>query len=403
MKLNKIDSPDRISNLVWGTSNISDSIIKVNDYFKEKWIFIEEARRKIQDTPYTSILTFDGNQQLIDLLPKIPTSNTQSLLQEVRCATISVSHFNALSVLNSIKVTDPSNSIFIRNWGIEQNYLQTFSKEKFHEDIYKIKNPLALSIQEGILSTSQFTIFAEQSLNSITQYNIGNLCNISYTNKEKLHYSCLDFLKSYNSLISSFIDTPDSFIKLGSTITSSISMELYSTSHLIKSISIKENQSKDKEKIHNEIIDTNNASLTELLPKLDGGLYTMWIGASESIVKKQHDWARHFVISLRELLTHVIHLLAPDADIKKWNSAPEFYVNGKPTRRARLSYIYRNFNNSKFENFIKKDIDATVEFFNVLNSGTHTIDFCLSDEQAMSLKIKAEGLLKLILTTSLHH
>ena len=46
------------------------------------------------------------------------------------------------------------------------------------------------------------------------------------------------------------------------------------------------------------------------------------------------DRPRHVMTSLRELLTHTLHRLAPDREVQGWSSDSEYYNDGRPTRHA---------------------------------------------------------------------
>src|SRR6185437_3668162 len=86
------------------------------------------------------------------------------------------------------------------------------------------------------------------------------------------------------------------------------------------------------------------------------------------------DHVRHFAISLRELLMHVIHQLAPDEDLARWpEAAPEDYYNGRPTRRLRLRYIFREANGTSYAAFIDDDIKRTIEMIDMLSADTHRL------------------------------
>ena len=126
-------------------------------------------------------------------------------------------------------------------------------------------------------------------------------------------------------------------------------------------------------------------------------MYDIWQGAIQAYYSENVDKIRHFATSIRELFTHVMHILAPDNEVLAWTNEPSFLHEGKPTRKGRLFYICRNVNNEAFVEFIKRDIEATVAFINIFQGGTHKIKPKFSDGQLIAFKSKAESTLKFLL------
>ena len=121
-------------------------------------------------------------------------------------------------------------------------------------------------------------------------------------------------------------------------------------------------------------------------------LVPMWQGANYALSTQNDnpDYVRHCVVSLRELLTQIIHRLAPDKDINTWTSDKQLFHNGKPTRKARLLFLSRSINHDTFTEFIKKDIDALVEFFQLFQRGTHEPTIPFTHKQLLALKARVE-------------
>jgi len=93
----------------------------------------------------------------------------------------------------------------------------------------------------------------------------------------------------------------------------------------------------EKNLSRNEIL-AKIGGVEELLLEIDKGLLTMWRGAIEALESGHEDYARHCSVSLRELLTHIIHKLSPDDEIQEWATDLKFFENGRPTRKARLLF-----------------------------------------------------------------
>jgi hypothetical protein len=136
--------------------------------------------------------------------------------------------------------------------------------------------------------------------------------------------------------------TPQSYIDIGASISKSIPMEFFSNANFLEAISIEQNETVEEQLLKNEVLYENEIKLNEYLPLIENGLYEMWQGAVEAYSSKHHDKIRHFAVSLRELLTHLLHILAPNDEVNLWTNDPQMFHKGQPTRNCRLSYICRN-------------------------------------------------------------
>jgi len=117
--------------------------------------------------------------------------------------------------------------------------------------------------------------------------------------------------------------------------------------------------------LQEEIIAPEIAELLGWLESLDASFPNMLRGAEQTICSQNPDHCRHFASSHRELSTHVLHLLAPDNEVRKWTKDPNHYdKDGRPTRRARLKYIARNHNNDTFVDFLIKDFENQMALLN---------------------------------------
>jgi hypothetical protein len=134
------------------------------------------------------------------------------------------------------------------------------------------------------------------------------------------------------------------------------------------------------------------------LARVDAHLVDTYRGAADVIHRGGPDHVRHFAVSLRELLTHLLHTLAPDDELRKWQLAtPDDYHNGRPTRRLRLRYIFRHANSTTYTSFIADDIKRTVEMIDILNADTHRL-FAEADADALRLVLRrVEGVLAILL------
>jgi hypothetical protein len=146
-------------------------------------------------------------------------------------------------------------------------------------------------------------------------------------------------------------------------------------------------------------IETNDILLRVLL-ELDPELVNLWLGAKEAIISDNPDKARHFNVSLRELFTHVLHKLAPDKEIKSWSAIQDDFKDGRPTRAARLRYIYREFNKDSFGDVIRKFNSFSLELIDFLNGGTHKPRINMRDMQYRMIMMQMELLILQLIMVS---
>jgi Predicted pPIWI-associating nuclease len=80
--------------------------------------------------------------------------------------------------------------------------------------------------------------------------------------------------------------------------------------------------------------------LEALLESREPELVSILRGARQAVHSQNADKARHVCISLREMLGHALRRLAPDQAVGAWTADPTHYHQGRPTRRARLEFLY---------------------------------------------------------------
>jgi hypothetical protein len=151
-----------------------------------------------------------------------------------------------------------------------------------------------------------------------------------------------------------------------------------------------------REEISEEIAEV----LPVLLSKLNPKLLRLWEGATHARRSSNPDRIRHFATSLRELMTHVMHQLSPDEEIRGWSTSTTDFADNRPTRKARLRFIARDINHGPFTDFIEKDIQATLATFNLFHAGTHGIDSSLTEAQLAALQAKVESALYFMILTA---
>jgi len=146
--------------------------------------------------------------------------------------------------------------------------------------------------------------------------------------------------------------------------------------------------------------DDFEASTDELLTGLNPDLLSAWLGAKEALRSGNPDRGRHVVVSLRELVTHILHALAPNDQVEAWTSEPSHFHDGRPTREARVLFVCRGVNHGPFSEFVRADVGASIEFIRLFQKGTHELTISFSETQLRALLTRTESLLRFLLLTS---
>lgn len=137
-----------------------------------------------------------------------------------------------------------------------------------------------------------------------------------------------------------------------------------------------------------------------MLQEFDEGLVDMLNGAEKALRSSNPDKIRHFGTSLRELFTHVLNQLAPSDHVKEWTDNPDHFHNNRPTRRARLLYISRNYNNKKFQDFLEADVNSVLTFIDLFQGITHSVKNNYTEQQLKGMLIKMRGTLHFLISTN---
>ena len=175
--------------------------------------------------------------------------------------------------------------------------------------------------------------------------------------------------------------------------TDTINSDVTNTIGFVNSVAHTENQDIDNSK---EVENIEN-NLYEILQSKGNNYINILEGAKQAAVSKNPDKVRHTVASIREFTTHILHDLSPDEEIKKWSNNREDYFEGRPTRKCRVSYIFRNLKHSKVSCLIEYDIKFIDDFFRLINKGTHELVSNLNDDDLKYLINKCESTILLLL------
>src|SRR3546814_200632 len=96
-------------------------------------------------------------------------------------------------------------------------------------------------------------------------------------------------------------------------------LDYYVSSRILKIVSTEKSDSVSPENLDIELREENIDAISRYLPVVHKDLLDLWNGALQAIKSQNPDKIRHMITSLRELYTHVLHILAPDKAFAKWD------------------------------------------------------------------------------------
>lgn len=262
---------------------------------------------------------------------------------------------------------------------------------------------VTLGIHADLSKLSELTLFSERSLSLINIGNIGTQLELQSLDKNRLFESQRSLSESFAALYNHYLNPNLSAFNYPPFAITQPAKEYFLDSRIIRAISIhREVIEEDEEQLYVDLSKETSESIEGHLNSVDPALIPLWQGAISDLNLSGPDSGRHFSVSLRELLTHVIHFLAPDEAISQWTKdRNHFDKDGHPTRRTRILYICRNINLVKLERFISKDIDSILAFFDILQEGTHTLNTCFPEYLPELILARARSLLVFLIKTNM--
>lgn len=225
----------------------------------------------------------------------------------------------------------------------------------------------------------------------------------------ELEKSILHVNMSYGSLVESLLDISN-ITGLPAYVLPGATREIYTTNFVLKSIDYEEQDGYETEaeaeiKLVAEA-EFETSGCINLLQQIDPELARPYIGAKDAFYCNNADRERHILSSLRELWNHLLRRLAPDDLVRSWifelSEENELLHEGKPTRRARVLYVCRKFNNEMLSDFVISDTKALVKFIELFNR-VHELNSKLTDEQLKAILLKTDSWLTYIIQISEDH
>ena len=281
---------------------------------------------------------------------------------------------------------------------ISESWQKQISSMALALDVIK---PPKFVVESHLARISELSVLTQSSLAHLNWDHIGDSLQLLTPNIQNiLQDNLLRLAQTHSDLFDYWGKRPSIIASLPVFVSELPTVELFNEANLLESITIQEGDFQfieQKQHAQKEIQAETVDRLPSLLAGLNKDLVSLWEGARRSLNSDNPERARHTTVSLRELFTHVLHTLAPDAEVKNWTTNPEHYHNKRPTRKARLLYICREINHGSFTNFIEADIHSTLKFLDIFQKGTHKIIVDYQEKQLHAMLVRMEATLRFLL------
>lgn len=261
-------------------------------------------------------------------------------------------------------------------------------------------NAAEIALMSHYAKMANSAFLAQERLLRVPWESIGNSTQINPTESSRIINGFTTLMETYRPLIQSFEES-EHFIALFPPITSAgPPLEIFTSARLLDLLfpsSPEEDYPTGYHQFEVDLEDEIEAGLDELLLALNPDLHSIWFGAKEALRSENPERIRHVLISLRELITHVLDDLAPNDQVRDWTSDPSHFHKGNPTREARVLFICRGVNHGPFCKFISADVKACIKFIALFQRGTHKLGTSFSNDQLRALVIRTESFLRFLL------
>jgi hypothetical protein len=250
--------------------------------------------------------------------------------------------------------------------------------------------------KERLIDASKYSSLATEIVQTADFDSLKKKSTFTGVGIQNLKGNFQNFGQSYDQLVAS-IKTPEDLLSLPEHTVPGAGRELFLAGCAVQSI-VLEPDEKDEavaaEGLYLEHEEEDRCIV--LLEDIHPPLAEMYRGAEAAIISGHTDHARHSITSMRELCTKLIQRLAPSNAVKAWNTDPNLLHEGRPTRRARLEYIFRDVKHGGLTDFVDESIRFSLALFDAFNR-LHSDEPDLSKVQLNILLLKVRHLIEFIL------
>ena len=242
------------------------------------------------------------------------------------------------------------------------------------------------------------------SLSTHIQEQYANFANINFTLLFQTHTT------SIQALLSSFSESSLTYERLWASlqrdvtrlpllphvITKHPSIEMYMNGRTLAVISEDSSIGIHEETEH--IVQNIPGEIRASLQAINPDLVPMYDGAIDALESDRKDRTRHFAVSVRELIDHLLRQIASTEAVLQWDQDPQnLDSKGGPTRKARLRYLCKDISQGDFGAFLEADYRVFDKFFNLVQKATHEPQSNLTVSQLRVMKSRADCFIHLLL------
>ena len=256
-----------------------------------------------------------------------------------------------------------------------------------------------LALKSHYTAVAESLLLAQERMLGVPWDSLGSVTSMPSQEFDRIRHRFTVLTDTYGSLMRSFDASEHFMADFPPIFSSGPPIEILTSARILDSLSepiIDEFYPEVEREIEFDFGDEIEASVDELLTDLNPDLRVMWVGARKALRSENPDRSRHVAFSIRELITHVLHALAPDEAIQNWTEDESYFHNGRPTRKARVLYICREINHGPFTSFLRADVKASIEFINLFQRG-HELSISFSEKQLEALVTRAEAFLRFLI------
>jgi hypothetical protein len=283
-----------------------------------------------------------------------------------------------------------ASGVLSKNWAEHIAAYESFSEQT---------SAAELALTSHYTAVADSVLLAQERMLGVPWNSLGNVTTMPPQEFETIRNRFMFLTDAYGSLMRSFDASEHFMADFPPIFSSGPPIEILTSARILDSLSepiLDEFYPEVEYEIEFDLEDEIEASIDELLTDLNPDFRVMWVGAREALRSENPDRSRHVAFSLRELITHVLHALAPDDAIQNWTNDQSLFHNGRPTRKARVLYICREINHGPFTSFIRADVKSSIEFINLFQRG-HELAMSFSEKQLETLVTRAEAFLRLLI------
>ncbi len=373
-----------------------DSGLNMSNQEKIYQILVESAnswRDQLQKTLLSSIRTPYECEQMLNGLEKnmLVFSSIQGQIQKAltiespRILSLNKSMYDAVAEMSkSLTSNIPFDSAIKQ---IQKS--QTEWQKSIQATVQRtpMMSDLAEALRRDYSYITKSSLYAQESILRITQATAQNLVKSSENMYDKYLEGLDQLAQSYRNFWQSIEMVPQSYFSLPHITAPTLSKEMYLAVHQVEILSPQVQISTEEISFLDEI-SPDRDRLCRGLRLIDPDLENMYLGALDVIRSNSRDSIRQSSVSIRELITQLLRKLSPDEEFFNWNQESSNIDNGRPTRKGRLRYIYRDRCSADCIDVVENDIAVFLEYMQALQRCTHETIPPLTKLQLKSLIIR---------------